>query len=274
MVPRPGMPDSPYCVAALHFERKPERKKMENALLVGLSRQVSLKRQMDVVANNLANMNTPGYKTGTLLFEKHLMPVAQMNELSGKDGRISFVLDTSIYRSFEEGGFEQTGNELDVALSGNGWMVVQTPDGDRYTRNGQLKLDSEGQLVLPSGQPVLGEGGPITFGPEETGIEIAHDGTISSSQGIKDRLQVVKFDNNAALKKEGDTLFSTNQAPQPAENVRVVQGAIENSNVQPIVELTRMIETVRAYTSMTQALSQAQDLRRDAIQQLGTPPQA
>lgn len=246
---------------------------MENALLVGLSRQVSLKRQMDVVANNLANMDTAGYKSGTLLFEKHLMPTAQMNELNGQDGRISFVLDTSIYRSFEEGSFEQTGNELDVALSGDGWMVVQTPDGERYTRNGQLRLDAEGQLVLPTGQPVLGEGGPLTFGPEEVGIEIAYDGTISTSQGIKDKLQIVEFENNAALKKQGDTLFSTDQAPQPAGDVRVVQGAIEKSNVQPITELTRMIETVRAYTSMAQTLSQAQDLRRDAIQQLGTPPQ-
>ena len=245
---------------------------MENALLIGLSRQTALKRQMDVVANNLANMNTAGYKAGSLLFEEHLMPVARMNDLTGQDKRLSYVLDGAIYRSFHEGAFEQSGNELDVAISGDGWLVVDTPDGERYTRNGQLKLDAEGQLVTPSGYPVLGDGGSIIFGPEENGIEIAKDGTISTSQGLKDRLRVVQFDNNNALKKEGETLFSTRQQPELAEDVRVLQGVVEKSNVQPISELTRMIETVRAYTNISQMLSREQDLRRQAIEQLGTPP--
>lgn len=260
-----------YCVAAVRLKCKPERK-MENALLVGLSRQVVLKRQMDVVANNLANMNTAGYKTGTLLFENYLKTDAQINDLTGRDKQVSFVLDTSIYRSFQEGAFEQSNNDLDVAISGDGWLVVQTPDGDRYTRNGQLKLDAEGQLVTPAGYPVLGEGGAITFSEQDTGIEIARDGTISTSQGNKDKLQLVAFENNAALKKQGETLFSTEQLPAPAEDARVLQGVVEKSNVKPISELTRMMDTVRAYTSMAQTMKQAQDLRRDAIEQLGTPP--
>ncbi len=246
---------------------------MENALLIGLSRQVALKRQMDVIANNMANMNTAGYKAGSMLFEEHIMPVAEMNEMSGQDKRLSFVLDASIYRSFAEGGFKQSGNELDVAISGEGWLVVETPDGERYTRNGQLKLNAEGQLVTPAGYPVLGDGGPITFSENDSGVEIASDGTISTDQGIKDRLRVVQFENNAALKKEGEILFSTTQTPETVENARVLQGVFETSNVQPISELTRMIETVRAYTSMAQTLSQSQELRRQAIQQLGTPPQ-
>jgi flagellar basal-body rod protein FlgF len=230
---------------------------------------------MDVLANNLANMNTPGYKSGTLLFEKHLMPVAQMNGLTGQDKDVAFVLDSSVYRSFEEGAFEKTGNEFDVAISGDGWLTVETDDGERYTRNGQLKLNADGQLVTPDGHPVLGEGGPITFTSGENGVEIAYDGTISTTQGAKDRLRVVRFENNALLKKQGETLFATDQQPEPADDsVRIVQGVIEKSNVQPISELTRMIETVRAYTAMAQTLNQAQDLRRDAIDQLGTPPSA
>ena len=245
---------------------------MENALLIGLSRQTALKRQMDVIANNLANMNTAGYKTGTLLFEEHLMPLAQTNDLTGQNNRISYVLDGAIYRSFQEGAFEQSDNELDVAISGDGWLVVETPGGERYTRNGQLKLDVEGQLVTPAGFPVLGEGGPITFGPDESDIEIAKDGTISTSQGPKDRLRVVQFQNNAALRNEGETLFSTTQLPEAAEDVRILQGIVEKSNVQPISELTRMIETVRAYTAISQLLAREQDLKRQAIEQLGTPP--
>lgn len=256
-------------------KRNAERKiTMENALLVGLSSQVALKRQMDVVSNNLANMNTPGFKTGTLLFEEHLMPVAQMNELNGQDKKVSFVLDTAIYRSFDEGSFEQTGNELDVAISGDGWFVVQTPNGERYSRNGQFKLNANGELVLPSGQQVLGTGGPITFGPEETGVEIANDGTISSSAGVKGQLRIVQFENNARLKQVGDTLFSSTEPPVAADGVRTIQGAVEKSNVQPIFEMTRMIEIVRAYSNMAQSLSQTQNLRREAIEQLGTPPRA
>ena len=245
---------------------------MENALLIGLSRQVALKRQMNVVANNLANMNTAGYRADTMMFEEHLMPVARMNEQTGADKRLSYVLDSATYMSFQEGAYQQSGNDLDVALSGDGWLVVETPDGERFTRNGQLKLDAEGQLVTPSGFPVLGDGGPITIGPDETGIEIAKDGTISTNQGTKDRLRVVQFENNAALSKEGETLFASTQQPEPAENVRVLQGVVESSNVQPISELTRMIETVRAYTSISQMLAREQDLRRQAIEQLGTPP--
>lgn len=245
---------------------------MENALLIGLSRQVALKRQMDVVANNLANMNTAGYKSGTLLFEEHLVPTAAMNDMTGADKQVSFVLDNSVYRSFEEGALVQTNNEYDVAISGDGWMVVQTPDGEKYTRNGQLKLDAEGQLVTPAGYPVLGAGGPITFSEQDSGVSISKDGTISTTQGIKDQLRVVKFENNAVLKKHGETLFTTEQQPEETENVRVLQGVVEKSNVQPISELSRMIEVLRSYTYMSQALKQSQDLRRDAIQQLGTPP--
>lgn len=241
---------------------------MENALLIGLSRQTALKRQMDVIANNLANMNTAGYKAGTLQFEEYLMPVSRI----GQDNSLSYVIDGAIYRSFQEGAFETSGNEFDVAISGDGWLVVETPDGERYTRNGQLKLDAEGQLVTAAGYPVLGEGGPITFGPDESAIVIAKDGTISTSQGTKDRLRVVQFQNNAALRNEGETLFSTTQLPEVAEDARILQGVVEKSNVQPITELTRMIETVRAYTTIAQILSREQDLRRQAIEKLGTPP--
>ncbi len=272
LVPLRTRLSDPYCVAAVRLQTQTGSQKMENALLIGLSRQVALRRQMDVVANNLANMNTAGYKTGSMMFEEHLMPVAEMNELTGRDRKVSFVLDSSVYQSFAQGHFEQSGNELDVAISGDGWLVVQTPDGDRYTRNGQLKLNPDGQLVTPAGHPVMGEGGPITFGPNEAGIEIATDGTISTTEGLRDRLRVVQFENNAALRKEGETLFVTEAQPDDAEDVRVLQGVVEKSNVQPISELTRMIETVRAYTSVSQTMSQAQDLRREAIERLGTPP--
>ncbi|MCG8561342.1 MAG: flagellar basal-body rod protein FlgF [Hyphomicrobiales bacterium] len=247
---------------------------MENALLISMSRQMALQRRMDVLANNMANVNTAGFKSDSLMFEEYLMPVARMNDVNGSPSRLSYVQDVAVYRDFAEGTVEQTGGELDVALSGDAWLVVDTPNGDRYTRNGQLKLDADGQLVTLDGFAVMGEGGPLTFTVDESGIEIARDGTISTSQGIKDQLRLVRFENNNLLSKEGSTLFSSEAAPIAAENAEVMQGMIEKSNVQPVIELTRIIETVRAYTSVTRTLQQTHDLRRDAIERLGSPNQA
>lgn len=224
---------------------------------------------MDVLANNMANMNTAGYKSDGLLFEEHLMPNARMTDMSGRNAKVSFVQDVGQFRNFSEGSIEQSGGELDVALSGEGWLVVQTDQGERYTRNGQLKLNSEGQLVTNAGDAVLGDGGSISFSPNETGIEIAADGTISTSSGTKGRLRVVQFENPQALKKHGYTLFKTDEAPLPAEDVRVLQGMIERSNVNPIMEMTRMVETVRAYTAVTSSIDSAHRLRRTAIERLG-----
>ncbi len=242
---------------------------MENALLIGLSRQMALKRQMDVLANNMANVNTAGYKRGTLKFDEYLMPVARTGGATGSDARLSFTVDSSIYRDFNGGSLSQTGNDLDVAISGDAWFVVQTPDGERYTRNGQLKLNADGELVTPAGLPLLGEGGPIGFAPTESGIEIAADGTISTSEGVRGRLRLVQFEDNSLLKKEGALLFSSPVPPRTAEDARVAQGMIEKSNVQPVSELTSMIETLRAYTSVSRSLEQMQKLRQDAIQRLG-----
>lgn len=242
---------------------------MENALLVGLSRQMVLRRQMDVHANNMANVNTAGFKRDDLLFEEYLMPEARMSDARGEDARISFVQDPAVYGNFQEGTFTKSGNELDAAISGDAWFVAQTPEGERYTRNGQFKLSSEGELVTPSGHPVLGEGGPIVFGPNESGIEIAKDGTISTNQGQRGQLRLVSFENNNELEKEGSLMYSTDAVPQPAGEAEVLQGMVEKSNVQPVMEMTRMIETARAYSSVAKAMEQTSQLRQTAIQRLG-----
>lgn len=242
---------------------------MENALLIGLSRQMVLRRQMDVLANNMANVNTVGYKRDKIRFEEHMMPVARMSDARGGDARLSFVLDPSMYRDFREGGMEQTGNELDVAISGDAWFVVQTPEGERYTRNGQFKLNANGELVTGSGDPVLGEGGPIAFAADENGIEIASDGTISTNLGQRGKLRLVRFEDNGSLKKEGALLFASEEPPLPTADAKVMQGMIEKSNVQPVLELTRILETVRAYEGVSRALEQTAKLRSDAISRLG-----
>lgn len=242
---------------------------MENTLLIGLSRQVALERQMDAVANNLANMNTAGFKSDNVLFKEHIMPIASMTEHRGEDRTLSYVSNPGIYRDYSTGDMQKTGNELDLAISGKGWFVVQTPDGEKFTRNGQLKLNAEGQIVTNDGFPVLSDGGTITLGASESGLVIAEDGSISTNQGQKGRLRVVSFANEEKLTKAGSNLYASKETPQPAEDARIMQGVFESSNVKPLVEMTRMIETIRAYTSAARSLDKASDLRRDAIQELG-----
>ncbi len=244
---------------------------MENAILVTLSRQISLQRKMDVIANNMANMNTAGFKSDELKFEEYLTPVASVESFKGRDRQVKFVSDPQMVRNLAAGSQKQTGRELDLFISKEGWMVVSTPQGERYTKNGQLKLSGDGTLVTSEGHAVLGEGGEITFEPGETGIVIGADGTISTSQGTKDRLRLVRFETPQALRKEGNSLYSSRETPTPGEGITVTQGAFEASNVQPMKQMTEMIETVRAYTSVSRMLEATDETRGKAIQQLGTP---
>lgn len=245
---------------------------MDNAILIGLSQQMALRNQMTVIANNLANVNTAGFKSGRLLFEEYLMPTTEENLPGTPDKNLSYVQDGAILRDFVAGRMQRTDNPLDVAVGGKGWMVAQTDAGERYTRNGNLSLNKDGTLVTSAGHPVLGDGGPIVIGPDETGITIAEDGTVSTSEGVKGRLRLVEFENENALRKEGNSLFSSPDQPKPAENPRFVQGMIEGSNVQPVVEMTRMIEVQRAYTRTASMLQREDELMRDTINKLGKAP--
>lgn len=241
----------------------------DNAMLIGLSRQTALRRQMDVVANNLANLDTPGFRAEDMLFAEHVMPNAEVRADRGADRTLSYVIDRSTVRDFAPGPLDSTGNALDVALDGDGWLAVATPDGERYTRNGALRLDAEGGLVTADGHRVQGEGGDILFDDDETDVTIADDGTVSTELGEKDRLRVVAFEDNEVLTAEGASLFSADEAPGAAAETRVVQGAIEGANVTPVLEMSRMIEVTRRYASLAQMMERGDELRRQAIGTLG-----
>ncbi|WP_394701613.1 flagellar hook-basal body complex protein [uncultured Roseibium sp.] len=157
---------------------------MENAQLIALSRQSALRNQLDVVANNMANINTTGFKSQRMLFEEFIMPVAEATEFQRPDRDLSYVHDYGTLTNFEDGSIKVTGNDLDVAIKGEGFFVVQLADGtEAYTRNGAFHLDNTGRLVTSEGRPVLTEGGPVTFTQQDGKIEIAGDGTISTEQG-------------------------------------------------------------------------------------------
>lgn len=243
---------------------------MENAQLIGLSRQSALRRQLDVISNNLANMNTTGFRGQDMLFREYLMPGASAGTFQAPDRTLSYVYDPMTFEDDTRGPIEQTGSDFDVAIEGNGWFAIETPAGERYSRDGAFSLNAEGQLITRDGNPVLGEGGPITFTPDETDITIAADGTISSSDGLKGRLRLVSFANEATdLTRDGGTLYAGTN-PQPAAAVQVMQGAIERSNVKPVVEMSRMVEVTRAYTSIAQSMASIDELRGNAINKLGS----
>lgn len=241
---------------------------MNNAIRIGLSQQVALKRQLNTVANNLANMSTAGFKSENLLFEEYIMPGASMeNHVSGSK-KLSYVADTGLARDFSTGSMEITDNPLDVAINGEGWFTIQTPEGQRYTRDGHFSLNGDGQLVNLSGMPVMVDGGALNFSPEESDIAIAKDGTISTSLGVKGNLQISVFADERTLKKEGDNLFSSPTEPTAPETISLVQGMIEKSNVNPVVQMTKMIEIQRAYERTSSMLQKMDDMKQSAIGKL------
>ena len=242
---------------------------MENALLVGLSRQMALARELDVIANNMANVGTNGFKTRSARFNEFVMPKASADSFKPADKPLSYVIDKGTPIDLSQGAVERTGNPLDVALRGDAFLVVQTPNGDRYTRAGSLDINAQGQLVTQSGQPVLGDGGPITFGTAESNPRIAADGTVSSDQGQKGRIRMVRFANPRALNSEGTNLFSSAAAPLPAgPEARIEPGAVEGSNVKAVMEMTRLMEVQRAYQGVANMMSKTDELRSKAITRL------
>jgi flagellar basal-body rod protein FlgF len=242
---------------------------MENALFVGLSRQVALGREMQVIANNLANANTSGFKAESIVFNTDYQP--DQGDAIGRGQPIAYVADRGLSRNLDEGEFTSTGNPLDVAIGGEGYLTVRTADGDRYTRDGHLRVDATGQLVTGSGDPVLDDSGdPIVLRPTDGRPTIAADGTISAANGQIAKLKVVDFPDDSALKRQGGDLLWTDQTPTPAANARVMQGMLEGSNVQPVVEMTRMIDVLRSYQANATLMQTNNDLIRRAVDTLGS----
>ncbi len=250
---------------------------MQNGLLVGLSRQVALARELDVVANNIANINTTGYKADGTLFEEYLSSAARTDQ---NQGRVSFVRDRGTWHDLSAGPIEQTGNPLNVAIDGNAFLVVQTSRGERYTRNGALQINGNGELVTSEGDAVLGDAGPIIFQPTDNQVMISRDGTISVREGTsktdsaRGSLRLVAFDNAQQLQKDGSSTFATTGGaqPQPTKASRVLQGSIEKSNVRGVVEMTRMIAITRSYTQVAAMLQQQTDQSQQTINKLAEVP--
>lgn len=240
---------------------------MENAMYVALSRQMILRREMDIVANNIANADTPGFKVESVIAETDPQPIPG----DPTAATLQFVLDTGLARDFGQGALVETGSPLDVGIEGDGFFQVLTDGGERFTRNGRFSLDGEGRLVASDGSPVITDGGEVIVDPDQGEIAVAADGTISQDGAVVGQLTVYRFASLSALEKTGDGRYANigNQAPEAAAAVFVRQGMYETSNVQPIMEVTKMIEVSREYERMARLIDQNAQLEKTAIERLG-----
>lgn len=243
---------------------------MENPAYIVLSQQMGLRRQMDVIANNLANTNTNGFKAERLMFTEFLTSKAGNPDASGPGARISFVGQAGTVADPRDGHLQSTGNQLDVGLAGPGYFAVETPGGPRYTRDGHFELDGQGRIVSRDGFALLDRGGSPLAVPQGTEkIEISDTGRVTSDKGQIGDIQVVKFESDLLLRKIGANLYETEAPSQPIDGeTRVKQGMIEAANVQPILEITNMIEVQRRYQASQRLIEGEHERARSAIQKL------
>lgn len=236
---------------------------MENSLYVALSRQIALNENLSIIANNVANINTPGFRGQNLIFEEYVSDPRGLKE------PLSLVLDYGQYQVTDPGPVSVTGGPLDAALEGPGFFGVQTPNGVQYTRAGNFTLTDTGTLVTARGFALAGSGGgDIIIPANATEISIDENGVISTDQGQVGQLSVFEFESDQVLIPEGNGLYSAPQPGAPAQNTRVKQGMLENSNVQGVVEMTRLIEVSREYQALQRMIQTEHDRQRAAVQRL------
>lgn len=242
---------------------------MDNALFVGLSRQMILRREMEIIANNIANMDTTGFKVESMMQKTD--PAEPAVTLGGPRP-VKFVAPDGVARDFGQGVLTKTDGELDMAIEGQGFFQIQTPQGPRFTRDGRFTTDPTGRLVTQGGHSVLdASGGEITIDMEKGQVAVGADGTMSQGNEQVGKVGMYVFANAGALEKAGDNLFrnASNLAANPAAEARLRQGHLEGSNVKPVLEITRMIEVSRAYESTAKMMDSEHELSRRAVERLG-----
>lgn len=240
---------------------------MENPSYIALSRQMGLQHQMDVVANNLANMNSVGFKAEKLMFREYLQKPD--SGLATSKNTFAMTEDYGVAKDLNKGVIKSTGRMFDVAIANDGYFVIDTTLGERYTRAGNWAVSEDGQLVTTQGYPVLGEGGPITIPEDEGVITIAADGQISSEQGVVGQLRVVEFADEQKLRKAANGLYiAESQVAINAERPDVRQGHLEMSNVTPVSEITTMIQVQREFEAVQRMVQTEHTRQREAIRKL------
>jgi flagellar basal-body rod protein FlgF len=222
-----------------------------------------MERSLDAIANNIANASTTAYRAQRSLFQEHL---AKTGSIGNRDS-ISYTQDIGDYRDTRDGALNLTNNPLDLAIRGNGYFVVGAPGAQFYTRNGQFHVDDNRQIVTSEGYPVLqANGQPVVIPGSETEVNVTGDGTVSTRDGGPvGQLSLVRFGDDQNLRRGPNGFYVTDQAPLPTTAAAVIQGAVEGSNVQPIMELTAMMAAQRSYGNASKLIETESDRMRSAI---------
>ncbi|MEE2688364.1 MAG: flagellar basal-body rod protein FlgF [Pseudomonadota bacterium] len=245
---------------------------MENTTYVALNRQLALRRQMEIVANNMANVDTPAFKSEKLIFIKHLINESKNHNAE----KISFSLDLGTKRDTTEGPLLKTDNPLDLGISGDGYFKIETPLGERYTRHGRFQLDAENQISTHQGDLLLDAGGnPIKI-PINSKVEINPDGTVSTENGIIAKIGLVAFDDEQELKRSANNLYiaAEDLEQQEVKKPKIVQGMLEQSNVNAIEQFTEMIRVHRSNNTLDRSLKQEHERVMKMINRLARPSPA
>ncbi|MFT6676434.1 MAG: flagellar basal-body rod protein FlgF [Sulfitobacter sp.] len=241
---------------------------MSNISNVSLSQATALERSLSMTAHNIANANTAGYKAIQPLFESIDHEVGAEN--------VSFVLDRGSYLDLNKGALMPTGNPLDIALAGDGWLSFQFDGGEvGYSRHGRLVVDVDGRLKTTGGRPLLDAGGGPVQLPDDVGqdVTITSGGTITDANGaILGNIGVLTIEQGARMLPLGGGMYQLPEdaaAPQQSANPQVKQGFVESSNVEAVLEMTRLIDIQRAYENSVKLMNEDDGLTKTAIQRLG-----
>ena len=243
---------------------------MENAGYVALSNAMATRRALDVTANNIANSDTPGFRAAKAVFEAHLAPSTERDGAS-----VSFVRDGGVTLDPTPGGVTRTGGMLDLAIDGDGWFAMRRQDGTvGFTRNGTLLRDAEGVVRAPSGAALLDAGGAPLVLPQAADLSVGRDGTVSDARGAAiGRVGVFAVETPEALSRGPDGLLLDARAAEALRPAKggVIQGAIESSNVNPITEMTRMIEAHRAHDRAVTVMEKDGTMTEQVLRKVGGP---
>jgi flagellar basal-body rod protein FlgF len=238
---------------------------MQHSLYVSLSAQISLERRLETIAANVANANTVGYRADGITFATELAKAG--------DNKVAFVDQGQTFISRHSGPLIPTGNPLDMAIQGEGWFAVQSNGKTVYTRDGRMTMDENGGLISITGAPVLdAAGAPIVLDPNAGPPGVAHDGMITQNGRQVGAVGLFQLDPDAKLTRAGASGFTTDSAAQPILDFRsnsVVQGSVEGANVDPVREMTRLIEISRTFDGVANGVSQTENSLQDAIKTLG-----
>ncbi len=236
---------------------------MDSPTYVVLTRQAGLASELRAVANNIANLSTTGFRGERTIFAE----AVRAAEVEG--GSVSMATAKVRSTDFSQGELKKTGGVFDLAIEGEGFFQVQTPDGTRLTRAGSFTRNAEGQLATPDGHLLLGEGGPVFLPPDAASIEISADGTIAADGRPFGAINLVMPDDAGSLERQDGVLFRTNGALAPTSEASIVQGFVESGNISPVKEMARMVNVQRSY-ELGQKLLDGEDERiRAAIRTLG-----